>query len=98
MGKREVVILEQAAREVTRIAFFIETEGMPETAKKFVDQAFDFFKTLANNKFVHRPCSYEPWQVLSYRCTTFRKKYMVAYLNNSDQEVICDFLLQKLIK
>ncbi|MBN8578868.1 MAG: hypothetical protein J0L66_18155 [Cytophagales bacterium] len=98
MGKRKVVILEPVTHEVARIAFFIESQGMPETAKKFVDQAFTFYKNLANEKFVHRPCSYEPWQVLNYRCATFKKKYTVAYLNNSDEIVICDFLSQKLIK
>jgi len=98
VGKRKVVILEPAVQEVGRIAFFIESEGMPVTAKRFVDHAFAFFKALASEKFVHRPCSYEPWLVLNYRCATFKKKYTVAYLNNSDEIVICDFLSQKLIK
>ncbi len=98
MGKRKVVILEPAVHEVARLAFFIESEGMPEAAKKFVDLAFDFFNSLASDKVVHRPCFYEPWQILNYRCATFKKKYTVAYLNNSNQVVICDFLAQKLIK
>ena len=46
MGKRKVVILEPVVQEVARLAFFIESEGMPEAAKKFVDLAFDFFNSL----------------------------------------------------
>ena len=42
MGKRKVTILEPAVEEVARIALFIEGEGLPKTAKKFVDDAFDF--------------------------------------------------------
>ncbi|HUB60704.1 MAG TPA: hypothetical protein VL978_08380 [Puia sp.] len=36
MGKRKVTILEPAVEEVARIALFIEGEGLPKTAKKFV--------------------------------------------------------------
>ena len=43
MGKRKVTILEPAVEEVSRIALFIEGEGLPNTAKKFVDDAFVFF-------------------------------------------------------
>ena len=43
MGKRKVSILETAAEVVADIALFIETRGLPQTAKKFVDEAFCFF-------------------------------------------------------
>ena len=48
MGKRKVSILEPAADAVADIALFIEGKGMPETAKKFVDEAFEFFKKLSS--------------------------------------------------
>ena len=47
MGKRTIRILEQAATSVAEIAYFIEGKGMPITAKKFVDHAFDFFDTIS---------------------------------------------------
>jgi len=37
LGKRKVSILEPAATAVAEIAFFIESKGLPKTAKKFVD-------------------------------------------------------------
>ncbi len=43
MGKRKVNILEPAATSVAEIAFFIESKGLPKTAKEFVDDTFDFF-------------------------------------------------------
>lgn len=81
MGKRKVTILDAATDAVAEIAFFIESKGMPETAKRFVDNAFEFFKKLGDERIVHRPCSYPLWEILGYRCITFRKKYIVAYLS-----------------
>ena len=48
MGQRKVTILEPAVEEVARIALFIESEGLPKTAKKFVDEAFAFFASLSD--------------------------------------------------
>ena len=45
MGKRKVSILEPAAAALAEIAWFIESKGMPQTAKKFADDTFTFLKT-----------------------------------------------------
>jgi hypothetical protein len=95
VGKRRVTILEPVIEEVAKIAFFIESEGLPTTAKKFVDEAFLFFGTLSNDTIIHRPCKNLIWQTMNYRCANFRKKYIVAYINNSKEIVVCDFALQK---
>ena len=97
MGKRKVTILEPAIEGVAHVAWYIEGEGLPQTAKKFVDEAFAFFEKLSDERAVHRPCKYPDWQLLNYRCANFRKKYVVAYLDNSDEIVVCDFALQKLL-
>jgi hypothetical protein len=41
MGKK-VVILETVVEAVAEIALFIEGKGLPQTAKRFVDDAFNF--------------------------------------------------------
>jgi plasmid stabilization system protein ParE len=97
MGKRKVNILDTAAAAVAEVAFFIESKGMPDTAKKFVDDAFIFFEKLADTKMIYRPCQYQRWIALGYRCATFRKKYTVAYLNMQNEIVVCDFVLAKLL-
>jgi hypothetical protein len=58
MGKRKVSILEPASTGVAEIAFFIEAKGLPQTAKKFVDNAFEFFEKLSDERVVHKSCSY----------------------------------------
>ena len=76
MGQRKVTILEPAVEEVARIALFIESEGLPKTAKKFVDEAFAFFASLSDERFIHRPCKHHAWKALNLRCVNFRKKYI----------------------
>jgi hypothetical protein len=58
VGKRKVTILEPAVEEVARIAMYIEGEGLPKTAKRFVDDAFAFFESLSDERIIHRPCKH----------------------------------------
>lgn len=97
MGKRKVTILEPAVEGKAQIALYVEGEGLPTTAKKFVDETFEYFETLADDRATHCPCKYPVWQLLNYRCANFRKKYVVAYLSNTDEIIVCDFALQKLL-
>src|SRR5436190_24380827 len=98
MGKRKVSILEPASTAVAEIAFFIESKGLPETAKRFADQAFEFFDQLSDETLEHRPCSYEIWKYMDYRCLMYKKKYVVAYLSLPGEIVICEFISSKLLK
>jgi uncharacterized metal-binding protein len=97
MGKRKVSILEPAASSVAEIAWFIENKGFPQTAKKFVSDAFLFFQHLSNEKLEHKPCNYLRWKRLGYRCVPYKKKYVVAYLSQEKEIVICDFVSAKLL-
>jgi hypothetical protein len=98
MGKRKVVILDKAVEEVANVAYFIEGKGLPTTAKKFVDDAFEYFEHLADDSFVHKPCKEQLWQLLNYRCANYKKKFTIAYLSNHHEIIICDFAMQKLLK
>ncbi len=97
MARRRVTILTKAVDEVAYYGYFIESVGMPTSAKRFIDDCFEAFSKLANKKVTHRPCRHAPWQILGYRCVTFRKKYVIAYLETKSEIVICDFTLQKLL-
>ena len=97
MGKRKVSILEPAATAVAEIAMFIESEGMPQAAKKFVDDAFLFFAKLSDERIEHKPCGYKRWKDLDYRCVPYKRKYVVAYLSQAKEIVICDFVSSKLL-
>ena len=97
MGKRKISILEPAATAVAEIGWFIESKGLPKTAKKFVDEVFDFFEKLSDERITHKPCSYPKWEMLKYRCITYKKKYTVAYLSHDKEIVICEFVSSKVL-
>ena len=64
MGKRKISILEPAATAVAEIAMFIEGEGLSQTAKKFVDEAFEFFLKLSDERIEDKPSTYKQWKNL----------------------------------
>mgnify|MGYP001811270516 CR=1 FL=1 len=97
MAQRKVSILDKAAEEVAYIAYFIESKGLPKTARKFVDESFSFFHKLSDSRIKHKPCLKAAWMEEGYRCANFKKKYVVAYLDLNDEVIICDFALQKLV-
>ena len=98
MGKRKVSILEPAAEALADVSLFIEGKGLPKTAKKFVDEAFAFFEKLSDEQLEHKPCNYNNvWKYLNYRCVSY-KKYVIAYLSQPDEIIICDFVAAKLLK
>jgi hypothetical protein len=98
MGKRKISILETAATAVAEIAWFIESKGLPHTARKFLDETFNYFEKLSDERIEHKPCTYPTWKSLGYRCVPYRKKYVIAYLSLQKEIVICDFVSAKLLK
>lgn len=38
------------------------------------------------------------WKELQYRCVSYKKKYVIVYLNLQKEIVICDFVAAKLLK
>jgi hypothetical protein len=97
MGKRKISILETAATAVAEVSFFIESKGLPITAKKFVDNAFTFFETLADDRIEYRKCTHKRWKALGYNCITYQKKYVIAFITLEDEIIICDFVVAKLL-
>lgn len=98
MGKRKITILEPAATAVAEVAYFIESKGLPQTARKFILDAFDFFEKLSDDRIKHKLCSYPQWNNLGYRCINYKKKYSIAYLSLEHEIVICEFVSAKLLK
>ena len=97
MGKRKVSILESAATSVAEIAFFIESNGLPQTAKKFVASAFKFFEKLSDDRIQYGICAYDVWKKQDYHCVAYKKKYVVAFLSLPKEIIICEFVSAKLL-
>jgi len=98
MGERkQVTILGSVVEVISEIAFFIESKGMPDTAKKYVDDVFSFLERLSVPNVKHRTCEYKKWELLEYCCINYKRKYIVAYLDLSEEIIICDFVPAKLL-
>ncbi|MDQ3843233.1 MAG: type II toxin-antitoxin system RelE/ParE family toxin [Bacteroidota bacterium] len=97
MGKRKITILETVVLAVAEVSWFIESKGLSSTAKKFVDEVFTIFESLADDKIVHHPCRYKKWKEAGYRCVRF-KKYTIAYLESEKEIIICEFVASKLLQ
>ncbi len=98
MGKRKITILDRTVEEIASIAYYIESKGMPKTAKLFVADVFEFIETLNDERIIHKPCKYFLWQIHDYRCVNYKKKFVIAYLDNEEEIIICDFAAQKILK
>lgn len=98
MGKREVTILDNVVVSIAKISLYTEGQGLPTTAKNFVDPIFSFFEKLSGKLVVHKRCSHKKWKNLNYHCASYKKKYVIAYLDHEHEIVICDFVPFKLLK
>lgn len=98
MGSRKVVIVKQSvADNIAAIAWYIESKGLIATADKFVDNVYDHFLKLANHKKSYPICKEPERQSLGYKCTTYKKKYTIVFIESSTELVICEFIPSKLI-
>ena len=97
MGKRKIIIAGIVIEELNRISFFVESKGMELTAKKFVDDFYDFLETLSDDLIERRDCPYKRWKGLNYKCIGYKKKYVIAFLSLKDKIVISDFVSYKLL-
>ena len=97
MGKRSVVIQQNAAEGIAAVAWFIESKGMVATADKFSDSVYDFIETMADTRKSFAICREPSRGRLGLKCTPFRKKYTIVFIESDDEIVICEFISSKLI-
>ncbi len=97
MGSRKITVKLSAAESIAAIAWFIESKGMIATANKFTDAAYDFLKTLANSIKSYPLCREPQRASAGYKCITYKKKYIIVFIETDTEIVICEFISSKLI-
>jgi plasmid stabilization system protein ParE len=50
MGRRKVVVKQSASESIAAIAWYIESKGLIATADRFIDNIYDHFLKLADEK------------------------------------------------
>lgn len=73
MALRQVVVKESAAESISSTAYFIESKVMLATAEKFVDDIYDCFLKLSDNRRSYAICREPSRASLGYKCLTYRK-------------------------
>jgi hypothetical protein len=97
MGRRKIVIKQSVADSIASIAWFIESKGLIATADKFADSVYDYFAKLANDRKSYSVCREPERAQLGYKCTTYKKKYTVVFIESETELIICEFIPSKLI-
>ncbi|MBL7739967.1 MAG: type II toxin-antitoxin system RelE/ParE family toxin [Chitinophagaceae bacterium] len=97
MGSRKITVKRSAAENIAAIALYIESKGMVATAEKFADAVYDFFLKLADDRKSYSFCREPVRASLGYKCTSYRRKYTVVFLESDDELIICEFISSRLI-
>lgn len=71
---------------------------MIATAEKFVDRVYDFFEKLGDTRKSYATCRDEKRALLGYKCISYKKKYMVAFIESEEEILICEFISGKLVR
>lgn len=58
MGRRKIVVKQSASESIAAIAWHIESKGLIATADRFVDNVYDHFIKLADDKKSYSICSF----------------------------------------
>ncbi len=97
MGYRKITIKESVAESIAGIAWYLESEGLPAAAEKFADDVYNFIEKLGDNRKRYRTCR-EPQRILmGYKCLTYRKKYVIVFIELDTEIIVCEFTPSKLI-
>ena len=97
MGFREVVIRQSVIDDLADIAWFIESKGMPQTAKQFVDETYDFLGSLVKSDRSFATCREPDRKLIGYKCVVYKKKYTIVFIETDRELIICEFIPSKRI-
>lgn len=97
MGRRKIVVKQSASESIAAIAWHIESKGLIATADKFIDNIYDHFIKLADQRKSYPICKEPERESLGYKCTPYKKKYTVVFIESATELIICEFIPSKLI-
>ena len=97
MGLRKIVVKQSAAENIAAVAWFIESKGMLATADKFIDEVYNYFLKLADNRKSYAICREPERAALGYKCISYKKKYTIVLIESDKELIIAEFISSKLI-
>lgn len=97
MGRRKIVVRQEAADNIAAIAWYIESGGMLATAEKFADAVYDYFIKMSDTRKSYRLCREPGRELLGHKCLAYKKKYTIVFIESDDEIIITEFISSKLI-
>lgn len=97
MGFRKIVVKQSAAESIAAIAWYIESKGMTATAEKFSDDVYDFIAGLSDTRKSFPTCREPIRAAAGYKCTTYKKKYTIVFIESVTNLIICEFTSSRLL-
>lgn len=98
MGRRKIIIKQTAADQIASISWYIESKGLTVTAEKFADDVYDYFIKISDKRKSYPVCREPQRALLGYKCISYKKKYVVIFIETENEILICEFISSKLIK
>jgi plasmid stabilization system protein ParE len=79
MTKPELVLKEDALKQLESIRDYIIANGNPLNAKKFTIRMIEFIYSLNQYPTIHSPCRYKKFKARNWNCAVFENNYIIAY-------------------
>ena len=93
MEKKEKIVFRRKAKlAILDIAFYIELEGYPETAEKFVEKLVRFGHALSVFPDKYPICKQPQFAKLSMHCALFHKNYIFIYKQVKSKLIIYNII------
>lgn len=87
-NKGQVVFKRSALRSIGQIATYIEEQGYPTTAERYVQRLLTFARSLSQFPNKYQLCKSEKLRAAGFRCASFEKTYVLVYKELSSKTVI----------
>lgn len=99
MAQAKIVTFKKKALDaMAASAYFIESEGYPETAFHFYNRMIDFGESLAGMPFKYPVCKSAPLAKKKFRCVTYKGYVFIYKVQANLTLVIADFIHGSLLK
>lgn len=97
MGKTKIVFLDTFIEDIASISFFIESNGLPQTAILYKEKVYDFIEKLDFDTIDYPFCREPERASLDLKCVQFTKKYTIVFYQMEDEVIITEFVASKMI-
>lgn len=98
MGKRKIIVTENAINNIAEISWFIEGKGMLATSEKYIQNIFKQIEKLSNDTLNHSFCRDKTRNQLGQKCINLKKKYTIVFLETDFEIIILEIIPSKMIK